>query len=542
MQDRALRLNAEQRDNLVAYLDGELEENTTQYIDQVLAKSEVARHEVEALARTWELLDLLPKPNATENFTERTLTTLKVSEVRTQITDQPWFAYVRKSAVAVVWVVVLAAAASVGYVATSRWVPNPHDELLTDLQLMKNLDVYLEADSMSFVNELQRLGSFSPPADTAPARELDSGMLPTAPGESRKAALFDLASKLTVSERDLVNRNRELWKKLPVERQMAMRALHRELEAAPLSTRTTLETYYTWLQTITLGQRDDLQTAKDNPERVALVLKYKNEQDASRETELFDLNLDLKRMKPVSRPSTLTAADLKAITDILYANLSTPAKFEVDRGTPLLIEKYAKIIHAAAEQDGGFFQKFPNDEVLDQIIDAISEEPQRKLQSKDPNFPKRFAFRGMLGWALQGMLMSEMGKFFPTDEQLRDVFVKQSAAERQELTQLNSKDLTRELLKKHFETMMENPEFKRHWQVQAELRRMFPMEGFMHDRGRGGPPRPPGEGGGFGFPQRGGRPPEERGDGPPGQGPRGGGPRGDGPRENGPREPGPPPN
>lgn len=507
MHDRALRLNAEQRDNLVAYLDGELEEETTQYIDQVLAKSEVARHEVEALARTWELLDLLPKPNATEDFTERTLTTLRVSEVRTQITDQPWFTQVRKAAVAVVWVVVLGVAASVGYVATSRWVPNPNDELLTDLRLMKNLDVYLEADSMSFVNELKRLGSFSPPADTAPARELDAGVLPTTPGESQKAALFDMAAKLTVSERDLVNRNRELWTRLPLERQQAMKALHRELEAAPVSTKTTLETYYTWLQTLTLGQRDDLQTAKDNPERIALVLKYKNEQDASRETELFDLNLDLKRMKPVSRPSLLTAADLKAITDILYERLSTPAKFEVDRGNPLLLERYAKIIHAAAEQQGGFFGKFPDDETLDVIAEAISEEPRRKLQSKDTNFPRRFAFRGLLGWALQGMMMSEMARFFPTEEQLRDVFVKQSAAERQELTQLNSKDLTRELLKKHWQTMMENPEFKRHWQVQSELQRMFPMEGFMRDRGRGGPSRP-GEGGG--FPPRGGpRPPEE---------------------------------
>lgn len=531
MQDRALRLNAEQRDNLVAYLDGELEEDTTQYIDQVLAKSEVARHEVEALARTWELLDLLPKPNATENFTERTLTTLKVSEVRTQMTDQPWFTYVRKGAVAVVWVAVLSVAASVGFVATTRWVPNPNEELLTDLRLMKNLDVYLEADSIDFVNELQRMGSFSPPADSSPTRELGAGILATAPGKSQTAALFDMATKLTESERDLVVRNRELWKKLPVERQIAMRTLHNEMEAAATSKQTTLETYYTWLQTLTLGQRDDLQTAKNVPERIALVLKYKNDQDASRETELFDLNLDLRQMKPVGRPSTLTKADLKVITDILYEGLSTPAKFGVDSGNPLQIEKYAKIIHAAAEQQGGFFGKFPDDETLDRIVEGLSDEPKRKLQSKDTNFPRRFAFRGMLGWGLQSMLNEEMAKFFPTEEQLRDVFVKQSAVERQELTQLNSRDLTRELLKKHWHTLQENPEFKRHWQVQGELQRMFPMEGFMRDRGRGGPPQRPGEGGGFGgFPPRTGRPSEGRGEGPPEPGS----------REPGRREPDPP--
>ncbi len=527
MQDRALRLNAEQRDNLVAYLDGELEEDTTQYIDQVLAKSEVARHEVEALARTWELLDLLPKPNASENFTERTLTTLKVSEVRTQITDQPWFVYVRKGAVAVVWIAVLAASASLGYMATSKWVPNPHEELLADLQLMKNLDVYLEADSMGFVNELQRLGSFSPAVDAKPARELNAGPVPTSPGESQKAALYETATRLTVSERDLVNRNREVWKKLPIERQLAVRALHNEFEAASTSTRTTLETYYTWLQTLTLGQRDDLQTAKDVPERIDLVLKYKSDQDAARETELFDLNVDLQRMKPVLRPSTLTQADLAAIVAILYERLSTPAKFEVDRGNPLLVEKYAKTIHAAAEQQGGFFGKFPDDETFDQIVLAISDEPRRKLQSKDANFPKKLVLRGMLGWALQSMLANEMAKFFPTADQLREVFVKQSAAERQELTQLNSKDLAWKLLWKYNQTKMEDPEFKRHWQVQDELRRMFPREGFWADRGgRGGGPRP-GEGG-FGFP-------------PGSRGPRSPEGREDGPREPGPRDLGPPP-
>ena len=40
---KALRLTAEQRDNLVAYLDGELEEAETQYIDQVLAKKQLLR-------------------------------------------------------------------------------------------------------------------------------------------------------------------------------------------------------------------------------------------------------------------------------------------------------------------------------------------------------------------------------------------------------------------------------------------------------------------------------------------------------------------
>ena len=62
--EKTLRLSAEQREDLVAYLDGELPDQKAQLIDQVLARSEVARHEVEALARTWEMLDVLPTPKA----------------------------------------------------------------------------------------------------------------------------------------------------------------------------------------------------------------------------------------------------------------------------------------------------------------------------------------------------------------------------------------------------------------------------------------------------------------------------------------------
>lgn len=526
MQDRALRLNAEQRDNLVAYLDGELEEDTTQYIDQVLAKSEVARHEVEALARTWELLDLLPKPNATENFTERTLTTLKVSETRTNLTDQPWFTYVRKGAIAVVWVAVLSVAASIGFIATTKWIPNPHDELLTDLRLMKNLDLYLEADSMSFVGELQRMGSFSPPADTKPARALDAGIIAPAPGESLKASLYDTATKLTVSERELVNRNRELWKKLPIDRQLAIRALHKDLEAAPTATRTTLETYYTWLQTLTLGQRDDLQTAKDNPERIALVLKYKSAQDAERETQQFELNVDLKRMKPEVRPSLLTPADLTAIMKLLYDRLSTPARFRVDNGEPLLVEKYARIIEQAAEQQGGL-AKFPDDETIELLAEAVSEDVRRRM-TKDGGAGKKFVLRMTLSSALNAMVSQELEKFYPTADQLREVFVKQSAAERQELTQLSSRELTWRLLMKHFQSYTQDSEFSRLWRVKTEeLPKLFFAGG----------PRRPGEGGGF-FP-RGPRSPDGRPEGrdDPSRGPRP--PEG---RDEPPREPGPPKN
>lgn len=47
--EKTVRLNADQREDLVAYLDGELPDEQVQQIDRIIAGSEVARHEVEAL-------------------------------------------------------------------------------------------------------------------------------------------------------------------------------------------------------------------------------------------------------------------------------------------------------------------------------------------------------------------------------------------------------------------------------------------------------------------------------------------------------------
>src|SRR6188474_2016437 len=105
--EKTLRLSADQREDLVAYLDGELPDTKAQQIDQVLARSEVARHEVEALARTWEMLDVLPTPKAPPEFTKRTMTTLTTAEIPFSLTDQPWFPYLKRTATVAVWAIAL---------------------------------------------------------------------------------------------------------------------------------------------------------------------------------------------------------------------------------------------------------------------------------------------------------------------------------------------------------------------------------------------------------------------------------------------------
>jgi anti-sigma factor RsiW len=66
-------LSDQERENLIAYLDGELTESEAQALEGKLNRDPKVRAEVDALRRTWDLLDYLPKPEPSVSFTNRTM-------------------------------------------------------------------------------------------------------------------------------------------------------------------------------------------------------------------------------------------------------------------------------------------------------------------------------------------------------------------------------------------------------------------------------------------------------------------------------------
>src|SRR4051812_6206828 len=75
-----LPLTDADRDELVAYLDGELDADGQQRVEARLGQNPHVRAEADSLRRAWEMLDYLPRPEPSQDFTERTLT--RVSAVR----------------------------------------------------------------------------------------------------------------------------------------------------------------------------------------------------------------------------------------------------------------------------------------------------------------------------------------------------------------------------------------------------------------------------------------------------------------------------
>src|SRR5262245_2450641 len=78
-------MNEEERNDLVAYLDGEVDElgeDRARAIETRINLDPTVRAEAETLKRTWDLLDYLPRPEASANFTGRTLDRLSVRETQ----------------------------------------------------------------------------------------------------------------------------------------------------------------------------------------------------------------------------------------------------------------------------------------------------------------------------------------------------------------------------------------------------------------------------------------------------------------------------
>jgi anti-sigma factor RsiW len=154
------RLTTEERENLVPYLDGELDEQTTQALEAKLARSPEARQEAETLKRTWELLDYLPKPHASETFTNRTLERLETRKLVAARQERRW-----RWAGGLAWAASIAAAGVIGFfLARETQPPELPDPTAEDIRLFEHRDYwhfYEKVDGIEFLKELERSNLFS---------------------------------------------------------------------------------------------------------------------------------------------------------------------------------------------------------------------------------------------------------------------------------------------------------------------------------------------------------------------------------------------
>jgi anti-sigma factor RsiW len=150
------RLTTEERSNLVAFIDHELPPELSRPLEAKLAQSPTVRHEVESLERTWELLDLLPRPKASNELVSRTLTLVTRLENEGASLYTTTGDILRRLMHAVIAALFVVAAVGVGYVAT-RWIwPDPTGRLARDLSIAEHLDEYIDVGSFEYLRMLEQ--------------------------------------------------------------------------------------------------------------------------------------------------------------------------------------------------------------------------------------------------------------------------------------------------------------------------------------------------------------------------------------------------
>ncbi len=144
-------------EELVSYLDGELDAQEASRIEEALAANPQVRDQLRQLERSWQLLDELPRTHVDESFTRTTVEMIAVkAEEDLHAIQSELPRRQRRLTVAVVGG--LLAAGVVGFAAVAMIAHQADENLLRDLPVIENLDQYREVEDLEFLRMLQARG------------------------------------------------------------------------------------------------------------------------------------------------------------------------------------------------------------------------------------------------------------------------------------------------------------------------------------------------------------------------------------------------
>jgi anti-sigma factor RsiW len=147
------------REELVAYLDGELDAEESLRVERRLADDPAYRQALQELEKAWDLLDALPRAHPDEDFTRTTVEMVVLSarqdfaQLKTQSQRRRWTALL-----SVAVLVLVAALAGFGGIYWTAGRSNR--ELVRDLPVIENMEYYRHADSLDFLRRLESEGLF----------------------------------------------------------------------------------------------------------------------------------------------------------------------------------------------------------------------------------------------------------------------------------------------------------------------------------------------------------------------------------------------
>jgi anti-sigma factor RsiW len=154
-------------EELVAYLDGELDGEAARRMEHRLASEEAVRRRLQQLAQSWDLLDQLPRTTVDDAFTRSTVEVVALAaeeELSQKTATEPRRRRLR-------WLLTAVAAIGacvVGFVVVANLRPDPNERLLRDLPVIENQEVLKEAGNIEFLKSLDKERLFPEESGDAP--------------------------------------------------------------------------------------------------------------------------------------------------------------------------------------------------------------------------------------------------------------------------------------------------------------------------------------------------------------------------------------
>ena len=255
--------DAQRREELIAYLDGELSADRVAAVEEQLSSNAEVRSDLQQLSAVWDCLDELPRTTVDEKFTSSTVEMVALSAERDL--------HARRAGAPRRWLLLASACAVLtlaGYALAVMVWPNADDRLLIDLPVVANLDLYQQVDNVDFLRRLTGEVTWNedPPID------MPAFYFETSAGADRAAAGRQWIEVLADDAKAALRNQRDRFAKLPEDEQRQLRDLHANIMREPNAEQllATLGLYQDWLQELSPGQRDDLRNLSPD-ERLARI-------------------------------------------------------------------------------------------------------------------------------------------------------------------------------------------------------------------------------------------------------------------------------
>ena len=160
MPDKQEKTESISEEQLVAFLDGELDEHTATRIRQALETDPELRGRLESLSGAWDMLDQLKQPQVKTDFTESTMELVALA-AQSDINQSRTFWKIERLRRYATLAAALFAAGLIGFFGGALFRPDPNRQLLEDLPVVQRLDEYRQIDSIEFLHKLHKSELFS---------------------------------------------------------------------------------------------------------------------------------------------------------------------------------------------------------------------------------------------------------------------------------------------------------------------------------------------------------------------------------------------